>query len=86
MKEKILEFLEKNVPAIDKLKHFYWGSCITFIGIILYLLTDYLFFLWTPTFLAALAKELMDDKPSFWDFYYTVLTSVIITILVLAIL
>ena len=86
MKEKIQEFLEKYTPAIDKLKHFYWGSYITFMGVALYLLTDYLFFLWTPTFLVALAKELMDDKPSFWDFFYTVFTSVVITILVLGVL
>ena len=82
-KQKLLDLINKFTPANDKLQHFFWGSVLTLIGTLLYFLTGYLFFIYTPALFAGAIKELTDKQPSFWDFVYTSIPGILIGILIL---
>ena len=79
---RVLDLINKITPAPDKLMHFFWGSVLTTIGVILYYLTGYMFFVYTPALLAGALKEIFDAEPDMMDFLYTVTPAVLLIILI----
>ena len=83
---RLSDIVKQMTPPTEQLKLFYWGSFITFIGIILYQYTEFIFFLWTPSLLIATIRELKSKKPSFFNWLYFSVTSIMVLILALTIL
>lgn len=82
MKKKINELLSKYTPAPDKLAHFFWGSVLTTIGVILYYLTGFMFFVYAPAILFGAIKEFFDVEPDLMDFVYTIAPALLLSILI----
>lgn len=81
---RVLDLINKFTPETDKLKHFFWGTVGAVIGLDLYYIFGYLFLIYAPITLIAIVKELfIDDEPSFWDFFYTIIMAVILTLVIL---
>ena len=78
-----IPLLTKFLPDHAGLIQFYWGSIIAFFGVVFYIWTDYLFFIYAPTFIIGIIKELKKKEPNGWNVIYFVETSVIILMLIL---
>ena len=86
MLTKIENYLKRITPSEDRLTLFYWGTYIAFIGAMLYIFTHYLFFLWIPSLLYIVLKGFKSDDPKFWNFFYFIISTVVITTLVFSLL
>ena len=88
MKE-LLEKIDQNLPANDKLKHFFLGFIIYFLSFLAFSLvgSNISFIFATLVALSfGIIKELIVDKNigghvSFWDVVYTILPALIIDLI-----
>lgn len=83
---RLSDIINKMTPSVEQLKLFYWGSFITFVGIVCYQLTEFIFVLWAPSLLIATIRELRSKEPSFLNWFYFSVTSLMVLILTLTIL
>lgn len=89
MIKKLITLQNKLTPQVDKLGHFYWGFWQALIGVGLYALLDWIYWVLIPATAAGALKEFWDSRGNgnveFLDFLFTILPAIVFFLLIYSI-